>query len=94
MKIGKTMISGVAVGVALVMVLSVAALSDDWVFDKDDPSVGIGFQPEEGGLGKESINYVLFEEYGHVMLLLALMMFGSIIAGVCISKEDDEYDSD
>ena len=93
MKIKKAVIPGVAVGIALVLVLSVAALSDDWIFDKDKEPGGIGFQPEEGTLDNKSINYVLFEEYGHIMLFLALLMFGAIIAGVCISKEDDEHDS-
>ena len=93
MRFKKAVIPGVAVGLALVLVFSIAALSDDWAFDKSESPSGIEFQPEGGELGTGSIGYVLFEEYGHIMLILALLMFGSIIAGVCISKEDDEHDS-
>jgi len=36
-----------------------------------------------------SINYQMFEEFGPILLVLALLMFGSIIGGVYIAKEDD-----
>jgi hypothetical protein len=38
---------------------------------------------------RHSINYQLFEEFGPILLVLALLMFGSIIGGVYIAKEDD-----
>ena len=93
MKIKKAVIPGVALAVALVLVFSVAAVSDDWAIDKDAEMEKWEFQPEGGTLSDNSVNHILFEEYGPILLMLALLMFGSIIGGVYISKEDDEDDS-
>ena len=41
-----------------------------------------------------SINYQLFEEFGPILLVLALLMFGSIIGGVYIAKEDDNEETE
>lgn len=44
--------------------------------------------PFDGGEG--SINMVLFGQWGPVMLIIGAVMFGAIIAGVCLSKEEKD----
>jgi NADH:ubiquinone oxidoreductase subunit 6 (subunit J) len=39
-----------------------------------------------------SLNYALFEKYGPLLLILALLMFGAMIGGVCIAREEVESD--
>ncbi|MCL2031798.1 MAG: hypothetical protein FWG96_00765 [Methanomassiliicoccaceae archaeon] len=39
-----------------------------------------------------SLNFALFEKYGPLMLILALLMFGAMIGGVCVAREEVESD--
>lgn len=43
-----------------------------------------------GGLKENSLPYAIFEEYGFVLIPLALLMFGAMVGGVVISKEEVE----
>lgn len=45
----------------------------------------IPFMDGTGG----GLNHAVFETYGPVLLVLASLMFGAIIGGVYLSKEDD-----
>ncbi len=57
------------------------------------PDDGIDFGvAEDGTLSKDSLNYVLFEEYGGLLLVLGVLMFGAMVAGVCISREEGDSD--
>ena len=44
---------------------------------------------DDGWLAENSINYQMFEFWGPVLLVLGALMFGAIIAGVCISREEE-----
>jgi len=43
-------------------------------------------------MNENSLNFALFEGYGPLMLILALLMFGAMIGGVCIAREESEHD--
>ena len=88
----KALVPGIVMAVAVALMFSAAALSfgDYNVNDSQEQP----FAPEDGDLSERSINYVLFEEYGPILLVLALLMFGAIIGGVYIAREDDEDDTD
>jgi NADH:ubiquinone oxidoreductase subunit 6 (subunit J) len=83
----------VGLGAAILIVFAGAMLTGDWFTDMNDGQfTGPGFDYVDPGA--ESINYQMFNTFGPVLLILAVMMFGAIIGGVYIAKEDDEDDSD
>ncbi len=47
---------------------------------------------ETDTLNPQSLNYNLFEKYGPVLLILAVLMFGAMIGGVCIAREESDDD--
>ena len=75
--------------VALVVVCGLAAsvISYDWGMDQGIEKVPFGLDGN-GMLADNSINYQMFEVWGPVLLVLGTLMFGAIIAGVCISREE------
>ena len=75
------------VALAVVIGLSASALSYDWNMDNGPVSVPFGLS-DDGSLAENSINYQMFEVWGPVLLVLGTLMFGAIIAGVCISREE------
>ena len=77
--------------VALVMVCGLAGsvISYDWGMDQGIEKVPFGLDGD-GMLADNSINYQMFEVWGPVLLVLGTLMFGAIIAGVCISREERE----
>jgi len=91
----RTMLIGVAIAATVLVMFAAITLSDDMKgFEGKEPN-GVPFTPEDDGtLDTGSLPYVLFEEYGPVLLVLAILMFGAIIGGAYIAKEDDEDDTD
>jgi NADH:ubiquinone oxidoreductase subunit 6 (subunit J) len=87
----KKVVVGVAVATALLIVLGVGAFSTNWDTDYDNPQ-NIPFTPEEGQLDEGSLNYSVFETYGPVLLIVSLLMFGAIVGGVCIAREEEDTD--
>lgn len=80
----------IALGMAVILIGGFIAA--DWnTFDEPQ---SVPFAPEDGELPHDSINYVLFEEWGPIMLVLGAVMFGAIIAGVTLSKEEDEEEEE
>ena len=82
---------GLAAGlVALVVVCGLAAsiVTYDWGMDQGIEKVPFGLN-DDGRLEYNSINYQMFEVWGPILLVLGTLMFGAIIAGVCISKEEE-----
>ena len=84
---------------ALIIALGMAAIliggfiAADWQ-TYDEPQA-VPFAPDAGGdLSHDSINYVLFEDWGPIMLVLGAVMFGAIVAGVTLSKEEDEEEEE
>ena len=45
---------------------------------------------DSGKLKENSLPYAIFEQYGFVLIPLAILMFGAMVGGVVISKEEVE----
>lgn len=67
-------------------IFAISAVSHNWKMN-DEP-VKVAFGLTNGSLVEESINYQLFETFGPILLVLGVLMFGAMIAGICISKEE------
>ncbi len=81
------------------MILTVAIYVDGWDNYGDEPeSVPFNGVVETDPVSGEetvdpgSLNYVLFEKYGPVLLVLGLLMFGAMIGGICVAREEVEND--
>lgn len=83
MKTWEKVLSLVLALLAAVVFLSMLAGSGAWEGFKDVVIAGVSFK---------EISTVLFEGYGPLLLILGALMFGAIIAGVTISKEEDDTD--
>ena len=81
--------------VALVVVCGLAAsvISYDWGMDQGIEKVPFGLDGN-GMLADNSINYQMFEVWGPILLVLGTLMFGAIIAGVCISREEEKKEGE
>jgi NADH:ubiquinone oxidoreductase subunit 6 (subunit J) len=53
-----------------------------------DPDLSI--YDGDGELKENSLPYAVFEKYGFVLIPLAVLMFGAMVGGVVISKEEVE----
>jgi NADH:ubiquinone oxidoreductase subunit 6 (subunit J) len=90
----------IVVGILLtVLVLSIATTDFGETYDSPQmiPSVMNGHAGEEGDimtddgkLKENSLPFVVFEQYGFVLIPLAVLMFGAMVGGVVISKEEVE----
>ncbi len=93
---------GAAVAVFLLAVLAAGIYSVDWdshnsndapheipTFPTDDED-SIWADEDKTVLKTNSLAYSVFEEYGLILIPLAILMFGAMIAGVCISREEVE----
>ena len=78
---------GAVIALVVICGLAASAITYDWGTDGGPQSVPFGLD-ENGELPVNSINYQMFEVWGPVLLILGTLMFGAIIAGVCISKEE------
>ena len=84
----KAVAAGVILGVSLIVVLILMILSSTW---NGDEIQSIPYGPGPGGL-----SFALFEDYGTLMFVLAMLLFGAIIGGAAIARgekheeEDDE----
>ena len=100
--ISKKKIVGATAAVLLLAVLAVGIFSVDWsdytgtdtpqeqpTFPTDDDD---SIWDDEGNLKEESLAYTIFEKYGLIMIPLALLMFGAMVGGVVISREEAEID--
>lgn len=92
--------SKAAAGIAVLVVLMMGAIAvaNDWEglgYDMSTPGDPIPFMPgdmTDSEFKEISLNGVLFEKYGAVMLVVGTLMFGAMIAGVCISREEEDTD--
>ena len=98
----KKIVLGATVSIILLAVFAVGIFAINWddytssdvpveqpTFPTDD---GDSIWDENGELKENSLAYTVFEKYGIVLLPLALLMFGAMIGGVCISREEVESD--
>ena len=90
----KKTIFGIALGVAMVVVLGGMVLSTNWSED-----TGMGDTPEEVKFFPDDVyefdpsNYLpfaMFETYGPLMLVVTLLLFGAIIGSAALAKEEEE----
>lgn len=101
----KRTILGATAAVALLAVLLVGIAVTDIDTDYDTPNgviTGMGAGAGEGMDGadsiidadgkliEESLEYSIFEKYGVVLIPLAVLMFGAMVGGVCIAREEAE----
>ncbi len=93
---------GAGVAVVLLLVLAAGVYSVDWskqnssdapheipTFPTDDDD-SIWADDEETQLKHNSLAYSIFEKYGMILVPLAILMFGAMVGGVCISREEVE----
>ena len=73
--------------------IAAGAITYDWGTDGGPTAVPFGLDGN-GDLQVNSINYQMFEVWGPVLLILGTLMFGAIIAGVCISKEEEKKEGE
>ena len=86
MKIKK--MAGLVIGIAMVAMLGGMVVTTDW---HDEGTINdIPYAPSEDVDFSETLNYALFETYGPVMLVVALLLFGAIIGGAAITQEDED----
>ncbi|MCL2295791.1 MAG: hypothetical protein FWC29_01750 [Methanomassiliicoccaceae archaeon] len=87
---------GICISAMLLAVLAVSVMATDWddyVTNDSPESIDFtGATDEYGVMDTNSLNYALFETYGPLLLILALLMFGAMIGGVCIAREEVESD--
>jgi len=87
---------GICISAMLLTVLAASVMATDWDdYMTNESPEGIdyvGGVDEDGNMDPNSLNYALFEKYGPLLLILALLMFGAMIGGVCISREEVEQD--
>ena len=82
---------------AITMIAAISAIGiftewNDFGYADDVPEAGVPFMPENGVLADNSLNKALFETYGPVIIVLGIVMFTAMIAGVCISREEEDTD--
>ncbi|MBO4356620.1 MAG: hypothetical protein J5813_00400 [Candidatus Methanomethylophilaceae archaeon] len=53
-----------------------------------DPELNI--YDEDGNLKENSLPFAIFEQFGFVLIPLAVLMFGAMVGGVVISREEVE----
>ena len=98
----KKKVVGATVAVFRLAVLAVGIFTVDWsdytgtdtpqeqpTFPTDDED---SIWDENGDLKEESLAYTIFEKYGLILIPLALLMFGAMVGGVVISREEAEID--
>ncbi|MBR4181396.1 MAG: hypothetical protein IKR87_03630 [Candidatus Methanomethylophilaceae archaeon] len=93
---------GAGVAVVLLLVLAAGVYSVDWskqnssdapheipTFPTDDDD-SIWADDDKTQLKHNSLAYSIFEKYGMILVPLAILMFGAMVGGVCISREEVE----
>jgi len=91
----KKILVAILASAMLLTVLVAAVAASNWGdhFENDSPQkVEYTIYDEDGNVNEESLNYVMFVKYGPLLLILAILMFGAMIGGVCIAREEVESD--
>ena len=95
---------GAAVSVILLAVLVAGIATVNWDdFTESDSPISLpdistkpgapdSIYDENGDLKENSLAYTVFEKYGLVLVPLAILMFGAMVGGVCIAREEVEKD--
>ena len=95
--------AGIGVVVVLLVALGACIYATSWDEYNNSPSP-IPYNGESGTdsgsiydettkeLSHNSLNYQIFEHYGPLLLVLALLMFGAMVGGICVAREENETD--
>lgn len=87
---------GATVAALLLVVLVSSVFMTNWdnymTNDSPESIPYVDVVDDNGNLNTNSLNYGIFVQYGPLLLVLAILMFGAMIAGVCISREEVEKD--
>jgi len=89
----KALLAAAAVAAAVLVMFAAVAVSGEFSDYNDNGMSSIPFTSDGDNIIDGSLPDTLFEGYGPVLLVLAILMFGAIIAGAYIAKEDDDDDS-
>ena len=84
---------GAVIALVVICGLAASAITYDWGTDGGPQQVPFGLDGN-GELAENSINYQRVEVWGPVLLILGTLMFGAIIAGVCISREEEKKEAE
>ena len=87
---------GAVLAIALVLVFGAMVVNTEWqevnpAIGDTVPDEGVSFSPVDEN-DDNCINSLLFEDYGAILLVLGILMFGAMIAGVCLSREEEDTD--
>lgn len=82
---------GIALGAALLVIMGGMILDTNWTDEEEMQS--IPFAPSDDVNFEDTLNFAIFETYGPLILVVTLMLFGAIIGAACISKEEEDNDS-
>ena len=98
-QINKRAAAAVALAAGLLAILAVSIYVTDWnnYGDEANDVPFNGVVETDPVTGEEtvdhsSLNYELFEKYGPVLLVLGILMFGAMIGGICVAREEVEKD--
>ena len=98
---------GIGVAVVLLAALGVCIFATSWDGMDEQHSIPFNGNGENGDhssayvdptdpdneeLNHNSLNWQVFEHYGPLLIILALLMFGAMVGGICISREENETD--
>jgi NADH:ubiquinone oxidoreductase subunit 6 (subunit J) len=89
---------GLGVSALLLCVMAIGIFATDWddYTEYDTPQGVIVFPTDEDPIveddevNENSLSYYIFEKYGLVLIPLALLMFGAMVGGVVIAREEIE----
>lgn len=92
-KVGVALAAGALLLIVLVSSVYMTDWSDYTIYDEPtDPGWFDQGAEDSDELSDDSLNYQVFENYGPALLVLAMLMFGAMIGGICIAREDKEID--
>jgi len=87
----KKTLAGLALGAAMIILLGGMITGSTW---QDDGGMkDIPFGPSDDVPFEDTLNFAIFEEYGAILMIVTLMLFGAIIGAACIAKEEEDNDS-
>ena len=94
--------AGIGVAVVLLVALGACIYATSWDNMNDEPTSipyngtdGMNAESntnDDGTLKENSLNYGVFEAYGPLLIVLALLMFGAMVGGICVAREEVEND--
>jgi len=85
----KAIAAGGILSIALIVVLILMILSGGFSDDLGNAPESIPYGPEPNGL-----SFALFETYGSLMFVVAMLLFGAIIAGAAIARGEKKDGED